>query len=73
MTKLDEAIEAAIKASPAIKQHVPSGEVRAAIQAAVKALVPEKHNESAGGQGDMCAAIGHNDCRAETLKDAGIE
>jgi len=36
MTKLNEAIDASIKASPAIKQHVPSGEIRVAIQAAVK-------------------------------------
>lgn len=77
MTKLDDAVRAAAEAyfnepCDELDDEV-ADNFRAAIQAAVKVLVPEEKNpyrtSSEYEKGYLC---GHNVCRAEILKNAEI-
>jgi len=87
MTKLDEAVEAAIEALCSDKNvdvfakddgeeyieldcgHSMSVAMKAAIQAAVKALMPEEAPSDSIYVGDAA----WNNCRATILKNAGVE
>ena len=76
MTKLNEAIDAASVAYDNQANEGGSHEkaMKAAIQAAVKALVPDERLKKDGeGEYDTGHRLGHGFCRAETLKNAGIE
>ena len=73
MTKLDEAHRAAWEAFDASE-----GDMEQAIQAAVKVLVPDDQlYDDVVADGIFPAptllAIGWNNCRAQTLKNAGVE
>ena len=87
MTKLDEAVEAAciawvevVTGKPVSRREamVEAIPMKTAIQAAVKVLVPEDQlYDDIVADGIFPAptllAIGWNNCRAETLKNAGVE
>lgn len=80
MTKLDEAIKAAAEAyfqEPCddLDQEL-ADNFCAAIQAAVKAVVPEAidiRKMRHANASDVDMAIGYNKCRRKILKNAGVE
>jgi hypothetical protein len=78
MTKLDEAVEAALEAYQNRRIYPQRVAITAAIQAAVTVLVPDDQlYDDVVDAGNVPApallGIGWNNCRAVTLKNAGIE
>jgi len=73
MTKLDEAVESAKESSPIVEEVLRDGEIKDIIQAAVKMLVPKLRPDYPHDEWKDIHDTGHNACRSQTLKNAGIE